>query len=210
MLNKALHLLLPGLIITVVISGRCDRKVPAENPLSCHERVATLNPEESEYILPFPVGKSYILSQSYCNPYGGHSNQLAYDFAMQIGDTVCASREGIVKQLREDQPDSGGNITASNHNYIMIMHEDGTVAFYAHLKQESITVEIDDTVISGQVIALSGDSGNTMGFPHLHFGVYQFWPPTETYDVPLNFRNAKGPLTESGILIADSIYSLGS
>jgi len=196
-----------GFIFMLVISGTCDRKLPAQNPLSCLERTAALNPEESEYILPFPVGKSYILSQSYCNPYGGHSNQLAYDFAMQIGDTVCAARGGIVRQLRADQPDSGGGIEASNHNYLMIEHNDGTVAFYAHLKQNSIVVEAGDVIREGQFIALSGNSGNTLGFPHLHFGVYQFWPPTETYDVPLNFRNAKGPLTESGILIADSLYT---
>ena len=191
----------------LVISSTCNRKLQAQNPLPCLERTEVLSPEESEYILPFPVGMSYIVSQSYCNPYGGHSNQLAYDFAMHIGDTVCAARGGIARQLREDQPDSGGNIETLNHNYLMIEHTDGTVAFYAHIKQKSIVVEVGDTILAGEFIALSGNSGNTLGFPHLHFGVYQFWPPTETYDVPLNFRNAKGPLTESGILIADSLYT---
>lgn len=89
----------------------------------------------------------------------------------------------------------------------MIEHVDGTVAFYAHLKQNSIVVETGDTIIEGQFIALSGNSGNTMGFPHLHFGVYQFRPPTETYDVPVNFRNVKGSLACSGLLIADSLYT---
>ncbi len=204
---KFLYILLSVFIFTLVISGTCDRKLPAQNPLSCPERIEALNPEQSEYILPFPVGKSYILSQSYCNPYGGHSNQLAYDFAMSIGDTVCAARAGIVRQMRWDQPDSGEDISASNHNYIMIEHTDGTVAFYAHLKQNSVAVETGDTIIRGQFIALSGNSGNTMGFPHLHFGVYQFWPPTETYDVPIRFRNALGSLNECGILMADSLYS---
>lgn len=60
---------------------------------------------------------------------GGHINQLAYDFAVYFGDTVCCMRSGIVKELREDQPDNGGAIAASNHNYLMIQHEDGTVAF---------------------------------------------------------------------------------
>lgn len=159
------------------------------------------------YNLPFPAGKAYILSQSYCNAWGGHSNQLAYDFAMPIGDTVCAARGGVVRQLREDQPDSGGGIEASNHNYLMIEHEDGTVAFYAHLKQNSIAVEAGDSIAKGQFIALSGNSGNTLGFPHLHFGVYQFWPPTETYDVPVTFCNAKGSLDSLGLLIADSLYA---
>ena len=28
--------------------------------------------------------------------------------------------------------------------------------------------------------------------PHLHFGVYQYWPPNEGDDMPVNFRNASG------------------
>ena len=33
-----------------------------------------------------------------------------------------------------------------------------------------------------------------LGEPHLHFGVYQFWPAAERLDVAVHFRNAKGPL----------------
>lgn len=28
-------------------------------------------------------------------------------------------RSGVVKEIREDQPDNGGEITAGNHNYII-------------------------------------------------------------------------------------------
>ena len=126
---------------------------------------------------------------------------------MPIGDFVNAARSGIVRQLRDDQPDNGGDITASNHNYIMIEHKDGTVAFYAHLKQNSILVAFDDSIEQGQTIAQSGNSGNTVDFPHLHFGVYQFWPPTETYDVPVKFRNVAGPVSSSGWLMTDSLYT---
>jgi len=82
---------MPFLLVT-----ECDKSEPEINELSCLERGNFGNPAESEYILPFPAGKSYILSQSYCNPDGGHSNQLAYDFAMQIGDTVICMRSGEV------------------------------------------------------------------------------------------------------------------
>ena len=46
----------------------------------------------------------------------------------------------------------------------------GRYAFYAHLKPNSITVEEDDRVRRGQVLARLGNSGNTSA-PHLHFHV---------------------------------------
>ena len=104
---------------------------------------------------------------------------------MNIGDTIYSIGAGVVKDLREDQPDNGGDIEASNHNFIMIQHNDGSVAFYAHLMQNGVLVEKNDYVEQGIKIGLSGDSGNTLGFPHLHLGLYESWPPTETYDLPI-------------------------
>jgi murein DD-endopeptidase MepM/ murein hydrolase activator NlpD len=200
----------PLLIVLIafnLLANKCSKKEPSVNPLSCNDRAIQMMPDDPEYILPFPPGKSYILSQSVCYESGGHSNQLAYDFALSIGDTVCCMRSGVVRELREDQPDSGGLITASNHNYIMIEHVDGTVAFYAHVKQNSIIVEVNDNVKMGDMIALSGNSGNTLNFPHLHIGLYENYPPVETYDLPITFKNLKGTLDSRGILIADSIYA---
>ncbi len=116
-------------------------------------------------------------------------------------------RSGIVKDLREDQPDNGGEITASDHNYLMIRHNDGTVAFYAHLMQNEVPVEAGEFVEQGDHIALSGNSGNTLNFPHLHVGVYENYLPVETYDLPVFFKNIDGPVDDMGRLIADSWYT---
>jgi murein DD-endopeptidase MepM/ murein hydrolase activator NlpD len=115
-------------------------------------------------------------------------------------------RSGVVMELNEDKPDNGGEITASDHNYLMIRHEDGTVAFYAHLKQYGVLVDSGDYVEQGDIIALSGNSGNTLNFPHLHVGVYETYPPEETYDLPIIFKNAQGPVDDFGRLIADNWY----
>jgi len=171
------------------------------------ERFTGQRSHAQDYILPFPPGKSYVLSQTCCNPDGGHSNQLAYDFAVYMGDTVCCMRSGIVKELREDQPDNGGEITASNHNYIMIEHDDGTVAFYAHLMQNEVFVDVGSHAEQGQKIARSGNSGNTLNFPHLHVGLYESYPPVETYDLPIIFKNVEGTLDGYGRLIADNWYT---
>lgn len=195
-----------AVVYLVLTSNKCHISHQETTKKTCLERAGFGDPDYSEYILPFPVGKKYVCSQSYCNPNGGHSNQLAYDFALRPGDTVTAARSGIVKEIRQDQPDSDGGDPSAAHNYLMILHGDGTVAFYAHLKQHAVFVNVGDTVLQGDFIALSGNSGYTANFPHLHFGVYEGYPPVETYDVPVNFKNAEGPLDENLGLIADQWY----
>lgn len=189
------------------VSQTCEKQDSSENPLSCIDRLSNQRSYVQDYILPFPVGKRYVLSQTCCNPDGGHNNQLAYDFAVYLGDMVCCMRSGIVKEIREDQPDDGGEITASNHNYLMVQHDDGTVAFYAHLMQNSVLVEVGSHVKQGEKIAQSGNSGNTLNFPHLHVGLYESYPPVETFDLPIFFKNMEGPVDENGRLVADKWYT---
>jgi len=179
-------------ILALILTGGCVEK--ERTPLPCMERAVFGEASQSDYILPYPVGNSYRLMQGYCYPEGGHRNQLAYDFETPVGTPVVASRSGEVMQVRGDLPDDGRQPQSGQHNHIMIRHEDGTVAFYAHLKQHSILVKVGDRVSQGQPIAASGNSGNTRGMPHLHFGVYQGWPAREGFDVAVNFRNAEGTL----------------
>ena len=173
----------------ILLSG-CNEK--GRKPLACMERAVFGDPSQSAYILPYPIGASYRLMQGYCYPEGGHRNQLAYDFETPVGTQVIAARSGLVMKVRSDLPDDGKQPESGQHNHIMIKHDDGTVAFYAHLKQNSILLKVGDRVSQGQPIAASGNSGNTQGLPHLHFGVYEGWPATEGFDVPVNFRNAEG------------------
>jgi len=169
----------------------------------CLERAVFPDPSESPYLLPFTPGEWYPLTQSYCLSEGGHRSQLAYDFGMPIGRDVLAARAGVVKDLREDSPDDGRG--HGEHNYVFVEHADGTVAFYAHLMRDGVLVEVGDRVEAGQVIALSGNSGMT-GSPHLHFGVYRWWPPQEGLDVPVSFSNAAGRLDPLGGLIEGLVY----
>lgn len=46
----------------------------------------------------------------------------------------------------------------------------GQYAFYAHLQTGSVRVKVGERLLTGQVIGLLGNSGNTTG-PHLHFGI---------------------------------------
>jgi hypothetical protein len=169
---------------------------------SCIDRDTFGDPAHSEYILPWPVGKSYVLNNSYCLPVG-HPEQQAYDFLIPIGQTIVAARAGVVRQVKEDSPDDG---RGTDHNHIMIEHEDGTVGFYAHLKQMGVLVSVGENVESGQSIALAGHSGTT-DVVHLHFGVYGNWPPVEGDDRAINFRNMEGPVDCRNGLVNGATYT---
>ena len=122
---------------------------------------------------------------------------------MPIGDAVVAARRGVVREVKEDSPDDGQGV--GEHNYVYIEHIDGTLASYAHLMQNSVSVQPGDTVDVGEQFASSGNSGYS-GEPHLHFLVYEGYPPSEGFDVPVNFRNADGPIDSLGGLIRGEIY----
>ena len=96
------------------------------------------------------MGKVNFVDQKYCQVDGSHSNQLSYDFAMEFGDLVTGARAGRVAEVVKGYAD---NYSDSSHfNYLFIIHEDGTVAFYAHIVNNGILVEQNDIVDAGQAI----------------------------------------------------------
>ena len=56
-----------------------------------------------------------------------------------------------------------------NGNYIKVEHADGFATLYAHL--DELLVEAGDTVEKGEIIGMSGQTGEVSG-PHLHFQIY--------------------------------------
>lgn len=192
-----------GVIPACTIESSAVLRSPIPYSSTCIDRDEFGNPAASEYVLPYPVGKAYELNNSYCIPAGGHREQQAYDFLIPIGDPVVASRAGVVRKVKDDSPDNG---QGTDHNHIMIEHADGTVGFYAHLQQGSAVVAVGETVAAGEIIANSGHSGTT-DVPHLHFGVYDSYPPTEGQDRAINFRDASGPLDCRGGLVMWATYT---
>jgi len=80
------------------------------------------------------------------------------DLGMPEGTPVRAAAGGWVREAMSS-PALG--------NYIKVMHDWGHT-IYAHLS--ALRVAHGDKVTAGQVIGLSGNTGNSTG-PHLHFGV---------------------------------------
>ncbi len=140
------------------------------------------------YALPYKKGKSYRLIQGF---YGSYSHSEAHsvyalDFAMPVGDTICAARPGqvvwVVERFSKGQPDEA---LLDKANQVVVMHADGSLAFYSHIQQDGSLVKIGEQVATGQAIATSGHTGYSSQ-PHLHFVVRV--PTEETLAaVPVRF-----------------------
>ena len=201
----SLTVLLLASIVGVVAACRGGGSSPTApiGGVSCLDRAVFGSPQDSPYILPYPVGTAYSVMQTYCGPLShGGDNQLAYDFWMPIGEELIAARGGIVREVIERYEDQ--NVNGREFNRIYIEHADGSSAFYAHLTLNGAVVEVGDQVMAGELIGLNGETGTDV--PHLHFGVYRTWPPRQDDDLPINFRNAQGPLDARGGLQVDVSY----
>jgi len=123
------------------------------------------------YSLPYPAGKTYTIFQGY-NGRQTHQGENALDFSHKKGDEITAARGGIVIAVVDHNSRSCMKPECYKYNnYVLILHDDGSMADYAHIRKEGSLVVPGDTVQTGQVIALSGNVGYAAG-PHLHFSVY--------------------------------------
>lgn len=90
---------------------------------------------------------------------GASTNHGAIDIGVPEGTNVYACQSGTITIA--DFSDSAGN-------WIVIDHGSGYKTTYMHNRE--LKVSPGDTVSKGQVIALSGNTGNSSG-PHLHFQI---------------------------------------
>ena len=145
------------------------------------------------YLLPFEKGQSRRVIQTYNGrlTHRGY-NRYAVDFAMPEGTTVCAAREGIVVDLKESSTTGGPDKEFENQsNFVSVVHADGTIGEYHHLKCDGVLVEIGQRVTTGQPIALSGNTGYSTS-PHLHFGVYSALNAERLQSHPITFTTGQG------------------
>lgn len=130
-------------------------------------------PRDVEYL--YPLGAHPLrIEQGFGGRYShdDDENHYAVDFAAAIGTEVVAARAGLVMQVENDFERAGPSREkyGGRANYIRILHDDGTMAVYAHLREAGVLVREGQRVRAGQLIGRSGNTGFTTG-PHLHFAV---------------------------------------
>ena len=120
-------------------------------------------PQDFPYRLPFR-GVPVRVDQGANGRYSHHddANRHALDFALAEGTPMLAARAGVVMEIIDDDPRGGHSLR--------ILHDDGSMAIYAHLQHGSIPLRVGEPVAQGQRIARSGNTGTSTA-PHLHFAI---------------------------------------
>lgn len=146
------------------------------------------------YRPPFSSGMSLKVSQSFKGKYSHSSpwSEYAVDIAMPEGTPIHAARGGVIMDIARDFYTGGSDIDkyGERANLVRILHDDGTMGVYAHLKLESVRFGLGRRVEEGDFIAESGNTGFSTG-PHLHF-VIQKNTGMNLVSIPFQFEDAKG------------------
>jgi len=132
-----------------------------------------------------PFDGRFRLTQGWNGRFSHRGNmRYAIDFTMPEGTDVRAARGGVVAQVkdgfRRGAPDPR-LLDAANE--ILIVHEDGTIGQYTHLRPGGAKVRVGDRVQAGRIIGLSGNTGYSTR-AHLHFAVLKSDGATNYQSVP--------------------------
>ncbi|MFC4633691.1 peptidoglycan DD-metalloendopeptidase family protein [Dokdonia ponticola] len=85
---------------------------------------------------------------------------------------IIAAAPGQIIFKNDGSFDRNCSFNNQQWNAIFIEHSDGSIAWYGHMKNGSVTSKnVGDTVAQGEYLGVVASSGNSTG-PHLHFEVY--------------------------------------
>ncbi|MEJ2193343.1 MAG: M23 family metallopeptidase [Ignavibacteriaceae bacterium] len=128
------------------------------------------NPQDEALIFIKPVNG--FLSRKF-DPDKGH---MGYDFVVKEGTPIYAATGGYI---------IFSNYTVEDGYMIIINHRDGYSTIYKHcsvlLKEEREKVE------QGELIALSGNTGNHTTGPHVHFEIWKDGKPVDPEKYFINY-----------------------
>ncbi|MDI9886082.1 M23 family metallopeptidase [Streptomyces sp. HNM0645] len=153
-----------------------------KSPVAAEAKPAAKKAKANAWVKPV---SGYTLTASFNQGGAMWSNKHSgQDFAVPVGTPVKAASGGVVVKAG---PNGGGDGPAYG-NAIVIKHANGKYSQYAHLSK--INVHVGQSVNTGKLIALSGNTGNSSG-PHLHFEI-RTTPNYGSALNPANFLRAQG------------------
>lgn len=121
-----------------------------------------------------PFHGYYPITQRYGETVTDPKGHTGIDYALPNGTPVIASDDGLVVFAGKDNTGYG--------NMVILQHNDGNATLYAHLS--GIGVVLRQKVTQGQLIGLSGSTGNSTG-PHLHFEARKKWNDFKSHFDPM-------------------------
>ncbi|MBP5106081.1 peptidoglycan DD-metalloendopeptidase family protein [Pseudomonas protegens] len=192
----------PGQPIRQVLPARSRQRlalltaIRADQPLSYAPRFRYFlgDPAGATQAYRYPLpwrGGPFRLTQGANGQYSHFSpkSRYAMDIAMPVGTPIIAARGGVVVKTENAQNGRGNNPAG---NFVRVLHDDGTMGVYLHLKQGSVSVREGQRVAVGSALGLSGNTGNSSG-PHLHF-VVQRNTGLGLVSIPYQFNQPLGDL----------------
>lgn len=194
----------PPLPVRVVIPARTEMTVVALKPTGPRWRYgyrvravlgdpAAVHRPEQPYAPPFAPGQRFPIGQAFEGTFSHQHPQSRYavDIGLPLGTPVRAARAGVIMEVAGDFFDGGLDPKYQTRaNAVRLLHDDGTMAVYAHLHPDSIRVSPGQRVARGAWLANSGNTGFSSG-PHLHFAI-QHNTGMELVSVPFEFAGANG------------------
>lgn len=151
------------------------------------------NAPETGVLLDYQGGTDHL--------YDGHrgTDIAIYNFRlMDRGVPIVAAASGTVISTTYHYGDRNTGLPyPDGGNGFVIRHDDGTIAYYWHIRTNSIMVEPGERVEAGQPLAYVGSSGWTP-IPHLHFELVGNSVPRDPWAGPFN--------PESGLWMTQPAY----
>ncbi|HUJ63028.1 MAG TPA: M23 family metallopeptidase [Kofleriaceae bacterium] len=141
-----------------------------------HERFGdpAARPRPYIYRLPYRAGETWSVLQGFHGAFSHRgSDEYAIDFDCPVATHVLAARPGVVVAANAAAQGAGTTpefLDYRRTNFVIVLHDDGTLGEYMHLSPSGVEVEPGQRVKRGDELALSGNTGFS-STPHLHFMV---------------------------------------
>ncbi len=142
------------------------------NILAAFEKLFLSGNTHATKEVQFTIPLNGFISRGF-NPEDGH---MGIDIVAKIGSPVYAAASGYVVF---------SGYTVRDGYMIILAHSDGYITVYKHCSQ--LLKQQRDKVNEGEIIALSGNSGEITTGPHLHFEVWKNGKPIDPKKVLNNF-----------------------